>query len=190
MAASLFLAIAVGALDTAVFDSQLQAWMMDAWGRVVQMFDVVGGEPAPSPARDTESGPVASPDPPLSGEPGSEEAPTLPEETGLYADASLGPVQIELRELSPGTVVEVVFVDGSLAGVFATVDSRFRSSPGRLEATIPVGGARVEVPRLAGQVLLLADGELLLQKNGDSLTVQGPVRDRGPNRIVFAIPDG
>ncbi len=189
-AASLLLAISAGALGAAFPASPLRAWMMDAWERVVRIFEGSAGEPTPPPTLDTEPGPAASPDAPLSGERGSEAAPPSPEEAGLYADASLGPVEIELRELSPGAVVEVVFVDGSLTGVFATVEARFRSGPGRLEATIPSGGARVEVPRLTGQVLLLADGDLLLQKDGDSLIVQGAVRERDQNRIVFAIPGG
>ena len=189
-AASLFLAISAGALGAAFPASPLRAWMMDAWERVVRIFDGSAGEPTPPPTPDAEPRPIANPDAPLSGERGPEAAPPLPEDAGLYADASLGPVEIELRELSPGAVVEVVFVDGSLAGVFATVESRFRSGPGRLEATIPGGGARVEVPRLASQVLLLVDAELFFQKDGDSLTVPGPVRERDQNRIVFAIPGG
>ena len=50
--------------------------------------------------------------------------------------------------------------------------------------------ARVEVPRAARQLLLLGNGQLFLDKDGDSLAVGGPVLERDANGILFVIPDG
>ena len=111
-------------------------------------------------------------------------------QAGLHAQASDLPVRILLHDLTSGTRVQVVFVDGSQAGVFAAVDSRFTSGPGRLEAWVSGGQARVEVPRGARQLLLLADGQVFLEKDGDSLSVGGPVLERDANGILFAVPGG
>lgn len=168
--------------------SPLRAWLVRAWEQVVLVFDGAGTEPALPPGADSASGSTeGSPPPP---EPRPEDASAPAEEAGLHADASSLPVQILLHDLLPGTEIQVVFVEGTQAGIFAAVDSRFRSGPGRLEAVVRGERARVEVPRGADNILLLADGQPLLEKYGDSLSVHGPVRERDAERILFVIPGG
>ena len=184
LAASVILAIAAGA---ALPPSPLRAWLIHAWEQVVLVFGAEVQPARPSEA-DTASAPPGGAVPPPFPEAGPEEAVAPAAEAGLHADASALPVQILLQELSPGTEIQVVFVDGAHAGVFASVDSRFRSGPGRLVAVVRGERVRVEVPRGAGHILLLADGQRLLEKSGDSLSVQGPVQGRDENGIRFVIP--
>ena len=186
LAASAILAIGVG---TALPASPLRAWFIRAWEQVVLVF---GPEDQPAQPSEPDAAPVppAGSVPPPFPEAGPEEASAPAEEAGLHADASALPVQILLQELLPGTEVQVDFVDGTQAGVFASVDSRFRSGPGRLVAVVRGERVRVEIPRVAGHILLLADGQRLLEKSGDSLSVPGPVQERDANGIRFVIPDG
>ena len=186
LAASVILAIGAGAALPA---SPLRAWLIRAWEQVVLVFGPEE-QPAQPSEPDTASVPPAGSVPPPFPEPGPEEASAPPEEAGLHADASTLPVQILLQELLPGTEIQVVFVDGTQAGVFASLNSRFRSGPGRLVAVVRGERVRVEVPRVAGHILLLADGQRLLEKSGDSLSVPGPVQGRDANGILFVIPDG
>ena len=186
LAASVILALAA---SLAVPASPLRAWLARAWEQVVLVFQGPSAGPASSQGGDTATGSPANPD--ESSEPPAEDEPTAATgEAGLHAYAADLPIQIVLNDLTPGTHVQDVFVDGTQAGVFAAVDSRFTSGPGRLEAWVSGDQARVEVPRAARQLLLLGNGQLFLDKDGDSLAVGGPVLERDANGILFVIPDG
>lgn len=185
IAASVILALGLSVTFPA---SPLRAWLVQAWEQVVLVLQGEEGAPTP-PAGDAAPGSAEDALPPIAPLPGLEDAPALVGEAGLHAEASQLPVRILLHELVSGSEIQVVFVDGTQAGVFAAVDSRFTSSPGRLEAWVSREGTRVEVPRTAPQLLLLANGQPLLEKRGDSLTVSGMVRVRDADGILFVIPD-
>ena len=185
LAASVILALAA---SVAVPASPLRAWLVRAWEQVVFVFQGPSAEPASLEGGDTASGSPANPDQPS--EPRAEESTAPPGEAGLHAYAADLPVEILLHDLTAGTRVQVVFVDGAQAGVFAAADSRFTSGPGRLEAWVSGERARVEVPRAARRLLLLGNGQLFLEKDGDSLSVGGPVLERDQNGILFVVPSG
>ena len=186
LAASVVLAFAA---SVAVPASPLRAWFVRAWEQVVLVFQGPSLEPASSQGADPAPEVPATSVQPPSSEPGSDQ-PAAAEEVGLHAQFSNLPLRILLHDLTSGAEVQVVFVEGTQAGVFAAADSRFTSGPGRLEAWVSGERARVEVPRAAGRLLLLAGGQSLLEKDGDSLSVRGTVRERDANGILFVIPGG
>ncbi len=187
LAASVVLAFAA---SVAVPASPLRAWFVRAWEQVVLVFQGPGLDPASSQGADTASEVPATSVQPPSPEPDSDQPAEAPGEAGLHAQVSNLSLQILLHDLTSGAEVQVVFVEGTQAGVFAAADSRFTSGPGRLEAWVSGERARVEVPRSAGRLLLLAGGQPLLEKNGDSLSVRGTVREGDANGILFVIPGG
>ena len=187
LAASVVLAVAA---SVAVPASPLRAWFVRAWEQVVLVFQGPGLEPASSQGADQAPEVPATSVQPSSSEPGSDQPAEAAGEAGLHAQVSNLPLQILLHDLTSGAEVRVVFVEGTQAGVFAAADSRFTSGPGRLEAWVSGERARVEVPRTAGRLLLLAGGQPLLEKDGDSLSVRGTVRERDANGILFVTPGG
>lgn len=185
LAASVILALAA---SLAVPASPLRAWLIRAWEQVVFVFQGPAAEPASPQGGD--AAPESSPDPVRPSDPPADEPLAATVEAGLHANAVDLPVEILLNDLTPGAEIRVIFVGGTQAGVFAAVDSRFTTGPGRLEAWVSGGQARVEVPRAARQLLLLGNGQPFLEKNGDSLSVRGPVLERDANGILFVIPGG
>ena len=187
MAASLVLAVM--AVATALPASPLRAWMGRAWQHIATIFeDTQASERVPAYDMPAGSDPTAHPVPLR--EPAPEETGHTPAEAGIHIDASVVPVQILLHDLLPGTEIEVVLVDGQQAGVFASEESSFLSGPGQLVVMVRGASVRVDVPRGAQHVLVLADGETFLKKDGDSLSARGPIRQRDLGRVIFVMPGG
>jgi len=105
-------------------------------------------------------------------------------------EATLAPIRIVLHDALPGTEIQVVFVDGTEAGVFGSAASRFSREPGRMDVAVHAGSIRVEIPRSAERVLLILEEDVLVAKDGTSLDVRGPVASRSPDEIRFVVPGG
>ena len=166
--------------------SPLYGWPGRAWERIVALFDDETGDGPVEvmPGVETEPGPSPRPEVDES----AAAPPTPSPEAGLFLDAARQPIQIALHDAPSGTEIRVLFVNGSEAGVFGSAASRFRSEPGRLDVVVRGASIRVEIPREAEHVLLLAQGEVLLLKDGESLDVRGPVASRSPEEIRFLVP--
>lgn len=113
-----------------------------------------------------------------------------PETTGVRLDVGGGPLSVALRGVSAGTEIDVRWVPGSEAAVFAPVGSRFTSATGWLEARLVPGPVRVELPRASVPITLEVGGVVYLARTADGLTVTGPVLRRGEDAIAFRTPGG
>lgn len=166
--------------------SPLYGWPGRAWERIVALFgDETRDVPAEvMPSVETESG---SPPRPEADE--SAAAPPAPAaEAGVFLEATRTPIRIALHDAVPGTEIQVVFVDGTEAGVLGSAASRFSREPGRIDVSVRDASIRVEIPKSAERVLLLLEEDVLVVRDGASLDVRGPVASRSPDEIRFLVP--
>jgi anti-sigma factor RsiW len=108
------------------------------------------------------------------------------------AQVSLGATAVGGRlrvavELPAGTDLRVVFVDGERATVTADAATRFRSAEGVLEAEVPGGPVRVELPRGAEDVSLTVGGELYVRVRNGEVQSTVPAADSSDAEISFRI---
>ena len=98
--------------------------------------------------------------------------------------------EIEIRVEMPGEegALWVVLVEGTRAGIFAGEGTRFRTEEALLEARDARGEVRLEVPLGVSRVVVTVNGEIYLRKIGEELHILGPVTDRTPGEIHFALP--
>lgn len=134
---------------------------------------------------------------------GSSAAPALPAEgdpsPSIEGSGSQGVVgatlpvsgqEIEIRVEMPGGegALWVILVEGTRAGIFAGEGTRFRTEEALLEARGARGEVRLEVPLGVSRVVVTVNGEVYLRKTGEELEILGPVTDRTPGEIHFALP--
>ncbi|MDE2803508.1 MAG: hypothetical protein OXN18_00020 [Gemmatimonadota bacterium] len=164
--------------------SPLYGWPGRAWEQIVALFTAETVEVVPT--AEAESGPFPRPD-------ADESAAVLPTpaaEAAVFLEATRAPIRIALHDALPGTEIQVVFVDGTEAGVFGSAASRFSREPGGIDVSVVGDRIRVEIPRSAERVLLLLEEDVLVAKDGASLDVRGPVASRSPDEIRFLVPGG
>jgi len=94
-----------------------------------------------------------------------------------------------VRGVSPGTEVEVVWVDAPTARVAAPAGSVFAYGGGRAEVDAADGPLRVEMPRAAELATLEVDGVEYVRRAGDLVSVAGPATQRTDARILFVAPE-
>ena len=94
-------------------------------------------------------------------------------------------VEISLKDLPPEAELQVLWIDGTEAWVYAGEGTRFTLLDARLEVAGPPGAVRVELPRGPGDVLLRLDGNVLLRKTGGDVEIVGRVKEMTPDQIVF-----
>lgn len=158
--------VLLGAAAMAVPGSPVRGWLDG-------LFDP---DPAPDP-------PAVTAQDPASGTGGGDAGPA---EIRL-APAS-GSVVVELVDAEPGTRVLVVRVDRESGGVTAGTGARFRTATGRTVVTGASGEVRVEIPRGAATARVIANGRVLLRKEGtdtDFPSVEPESSDAG---TLFIVP--
>jgi hypothetical protein len=106
-------------------------------------------------------------------------------ETGAGLPVLEQGVEISLQDLPPEAELQVLWIDGTEAWVYAGEGTRFTLLNARLEVAGPPGAVRVELPRGPGDVLLRLDGKVLLRKTGDDVEIVGLVKESTPDQIVF-----
>jgi hypothetical protein len=89
--------------------------------------------------------------------------------------------------LPPGTDLRVVLVEGDRATLFANPNTRFRSADGVLEATVPAGPVRVELPRGEVDVSLEVGGRLYVRAHNGDLLLGAPATDSSDAEFSFRI---
>jgi hypothetical protein len=115
-------------------------------------------------------------------------APAVAESTGVRLDAAEGPLRVILKGAAHESAIEVRWVSGTEAAVFAPVGSRFTSAQGRLEAVLVPGPVRVELPRGVTPTALEVDGRVYLLRRADGVDITGPVLRRDADGVVFRTP--
>jgi hypothetical protein len=111
------------------------------------------------------------------------------ETAGVRLALVSGPLRVSLSEVAPGSELRVQWVSGAEAAVFAPVGSRFTSAEGRIEAAVTPGPVRVELPRGLVPVSLEVNGRIYLTSTSSGLEIPGPAEERGPEEIVFRLPE-
>jgi hypothetical protein len=107
------------------------------------------------------------------------------ETTGVRLNVAAGPVRVALQGVADGTEVEVRWVAGSEAAIYAVVGSHFTSAAGRLEARPAPGPVRIELPRSAMPATVEVEGRTWLSRTATGLSVAGPVVRRDADVVVF-----
>jgi hypothetical protein len=107
---------------------------------------------------------------------------------GIQVDVPEGRIHIVLTGLTPGSDLEVVWMDAATARISAAAGSSFSFAEGRAEARVAPGAVRVELPRFASLVSVEVDGRMYVQRTSAGLEVSGPVVEQTDDRIRFAIP--
>ena len=142
---------------TALPASPVRGWFATGWDRAVELFTrTAADESAALPA-----------DSALSAQ--------IPESAGVRLEVETGELLVLLRDIEPGTELDVRFVDGFQAAAFAAQPARFRTAEGRIEVIGGSGRIRVDIPRSVDVASIRVNGRMYIRKAGDELDVAGPI---------------
>ena len=112
---------------------------------------------------------------------------------GISVVSEAGTVVVKLRDLGHESNVHVRLTDGGRAAVRvegAAESPRFVTGPGLLEAIgVQKGDIWVELPRSAGEAVVLVDGEVAVRVRDGQLSVFRPMLDSLRGEVVFRIGD-
>jgi hypothetical protein len=132
----------------------------------------------------------AAPDPPAVTAP--DPAPGTGGDQAGSAEIRLAPasgsVVVELVDAEPGTRVLVVRVDRESGGVTAGTGARFRTAAGRTVVTGASGEVRVEIPRSAAAARVIANGRVLLRKEGTDTDYPSVEPESSGAGTLFIVP--
>jgi hypothetical protein len=99
-------------------------------------------------------------------------------------------VRVSLSGVASGSTIEVAWVEGGSASVYAPEGTSFTTAEalGRIEAQMTDrGSVRIELPRLAARASLVVDGTGYLEKTGERIDFPGPpALVEGP-RVSFQV---
>lgn len=169
-AASIALLLSAAAA-TALPGSPVRQWIMDGWHAFTG-----------NTATQTDQGEAVSGQP----EAALEGAVSVPEETGASILPGGEGVEVWVQELSAGAEVSVLWTDDDQVRIFSGEGTGYRTANGRLEAVSPTGSVRIQIPRTLRNVVVGANGQVLMRKTGNSLEVLVPTLNRTPDEIRFA----
>jgi len=101
-----------------------------------------------------------------------------------------GRIAIVIRDAEAGTLIEVVWSDDAVARLSSGAGSSYSASEGRLEARVPEGPIRVELPSGTDieAVSLEVNGRILIQKTPGGWVLESVVEE-GSERTVLAVPE-
>lgn len=168
--AAMLALLVTGAAAAAIPGSPVQRWLIGAWTQMT------GPEPVV----------VEEPEVPETVEP----APAPAELASISIEPIDGRLTVLLDGAAPGQSIRVVLVDEPTATVEtdATAATRFSTGPSRIQATgLGRGSVNVLLPRSLAYARVVADGQLLLEKEGSAVHTQGDVVEQSDNVIVFRI---
>ncbi len=167
--AAMLMFILSGAAAAAIPGSPVQRWLGGTWDRITGS--------APDDAAPVQPATV------------DEAAAPAPVE---LASISIEPVDGTVRVVLEGAervqAVRVELVDASSAAVAtdAAAGTRFSTGPSRIQASgLGSGVVTVSLPRALARATVLADGHVLLEKQGATLRTPGTVVERTQDTIVF-----
>lgn len=168
--AAMLALLVTGAAAAAIPGSPVQRWLIGAWTQMT------GPEPVV----------VEEPEVPETVEP----APAPAELASISIEPIDGRLTVLLDGAAPGQSIRVVLVDEPTATVEtdATAATRFSTGPSRIQATgLGRGSVNVLLPRSLAYARVVADGQLLLEKEGSAVHTQGDVVEQSDNVIVIRI---
>jgi len=176
-------------LDSARSAREAPAWRKWHLGRAAAILLVTTGAAFAlpgSPVRSWWAGSVSDT------EPSDAEVPPQSRELqpgGIAVEVPQGRILVVIHGATPGTELEVTWVDELTARISAPVGSTFTYSDGRAEVDAVPGVIRVELPRGARMATVEVDGRRYLQRTPQGLEVPGPAVERTEDRIRFLIPE-
>ncbi len=93
-------------------------------------------------------------------------------------------IEIVLDEVTPGTEVEVVWLEGNTARLTAGPGARYSIGDGVARASTPVGPVRIGIPRSAARISVTINGRMVYEGTG-SEGEDRQVVSRSDSGIVF-----
>ncbi len=116
-------------------------------------------------------------------------APQASETSAIAVEVLDGRIEVIVRGAAPGTLVEVVWGEGTSARVEGPRGSGFTYSAGRLEVDATAGALRVELPRAASSAVVEIDGRLFLERSDAAgLRLSVPAVERTDDIVRFVVP--
>ena len=183
-------AAARGRLDARRGEASRSRWWRAHLGRAAGILLVTAGAASALPGSPWRSWWVGSPGAPTT-EPssgGEVAGPQSAAAPAISVPVAEGRMRVIVRGVAPGTVIDVVWVDGPSARVAAPSGSEFTYADGRAEVDVTQGPVRVELPRDAALTTLEVDGQLFLERSGARLEVPGPAVELSEAGIRFVVP--
>lgn len=100
----------------------------------------------------------------------------VPEDAGVLVDLVDGAVTVRFHGVPAGALLEVRFVEGARAGVYAPSAARFETAAGRVDVHLEGDGdvLRVELPRDAARAEVLVEGESVFRWAEGRTILPGP----------------
>lgn len=116
-------------------------------------------------------------------------APQSSETSAIAVEILAGRIEVIVRGATPGTIIDVVWREGSSARVEGPRGSGFTYGDGRLEVDAAAGALRVELPRAVSSAVVEIDGRVYLARSEVAgLTLPGPAVERTDDLVRFVVP--
>lgn len=144
------------------------------WTPLRSLWDAAPSAPEAAPA-------VAAPAPAV--EPAQE-----PTTSGIAVPVRDGRIDVIVRGVAPGAVLEVAWTGDATARIVAPPGSDFTYADGRVEVDAASGGLRVELPRAASAATVVVDGLVYVERSALGVLVRAPVAERTDDLIRFIVP--
>ena len=94
-------------------------------------------------------------------------------------------IHIGLRSVTPGTVVQLLWLDDPIARITAAEGSSYAFAEGRAEAMVAPGPVRIEIFRDTPTVSLEVNGRMVFQGSARTPSLLESVGVRQSDRVVF-----
>lgn len=120
------------------------------------------------------------------GTPDGPEGQQLPERGGVEIEVSDG-IEVVLEGVTPGTEVEVAWLDGSVARISAGGGSSYSFAEGRIESSVSGGPVLIEAPRTARVISISINGRMVFSGPAGSAALSDVV-EQSAERLVFSVP--
>ena len=111
----------------------------------------------------------------------------LPVESSGIEVGVVDRLDIILRDVAEGSLIEVVLLDGDASRLSAPAGSTYSIADGRIEATLSAGPVRIELPRRLETVSIRVNGRVMMEGSVSAPDLEGVVERTG-DRIVIAAP--
>jgi hypothetical protein len=111
-----------------------------------------------------------------------------PTTSGIAVPVPDGRIEVIVRGMTPGSVLEVAWIGEAAARVVAPTGSDFTYADGRIEVDAAAGGLRIELPRAASAASLDVDGRPYVERSAAGVVVHVPVVERTDDVIRFVTP--
>ena len=104
---------------------------------------------------------------------------------GIAVDVPEAGLTITMAVVGSAPELDVVWVSGNTARVVAPSGSRFAYADGRVDVSLQPGPVSVELPSSGSPLSLQVGGRVYLRRSGSQIAIEGPIVERGEDRLHF-----